>query len=75
MNRRVSLGAFSTDAAVSRAVTLRKLGSLPPLPSGAIFKPCDIAEPALNKLTLFERGFFTFCTAIVFVSAAVLLFV
>lgn len=44
MSRRVSLGAFSTDAAASRAVTLRELKSLPPIPRGSIYIPSDFSE-------------------------------
>ncbi len=54
MSRRVSLGAFSTDAAASRAVTLRELKSLPPIPRGSIYIPSDFSEAPFSRSSYFE---------------------
>lgn len=74
MSGRASLGGgFSTDAAASRAVTLRKLDSLPPMPSGSVFKPSDLPEPALNKFTLFESYLLSFCAGVALVASVYIL--
>lgn len=56
-------------------VTLRKLDSLPPLPSGAIFKPFEVSEPAPYKIKTLERFFLFVVTAASLVAAFILLFV
>lgn len=58
-----------------RAVTLRELNSLPPLPSGAILEPFNLQEPAPDEFSLFDGFFVSFITGAAFVVAVLLLFV
>ena len=58
-----------------RAVTLRELKSLPPLPSGAIFKPAEFSEPPVDEFQAFESAFLGIATFMGLVAAFVLLFV
>ncbi len=72
-----ALGALNSSMLPgSTRVLVRELKSLPPLPSGAIFKPSDLNEPPPHKFSAFEGFLISLVTvAAVVIAGAVLLFV
>ncbi len=71
-----SVGAYGNPAGSHTRVLVRELDSLPPLPSGAIFKPSDIDQPPSYKFSAFEGFLISLVTfAAVVIAGAVLLFV
>lgn len=72
---RAMSGAQPSPGSPHRDVTVRELKSLPPLPSGAIFKPFNLQEPPSDKFSARDDWLISFVAGFVFVTSAVLLFV
>lgn len=54
MSGRRSPRGLSMSPAASRAVTLRELNSLPPIPRGSIYIPSDFSEAPFGRSSYFE---------------------
>ncbi len=72
--RPVLRGVNERRAGLQTRVLVRELHTLPPLPSGAIFKPLDLSDPKLSKFSVIESAIVSVLAVIALACAFAILF-